>query len=147
MVDKKKMLEVFGERNLVILQDISNITDPLAPIKCKDEEGYLYSLSTLFVMRSACAKFDYVGKNNLFSIQNIQHFIDINGGTAKVLSDKYTDIHTKLDLKCACGNIYQCCWTHLKGIKKFQCNKCGYGASSQERANTFEIRLPQSHWL
>lgn len=137
-VDKKKILEVFGDRKLVILQDISNITDPLVPIKCKDEEGYLYSLSTLFVMRSACAKFDYVGKNNPFSIQNIQHFIDINSGTAKILSDKYTDIHTKLDLKCDCGNTYQCCWTHLKGIKKFQCNKCGYGASSQERANTFE---------
>ena len=61
-VDKKKILEIFGDRKLVILQDISNITDPLVPIKCKDEEGYLYSLSTLFVMRSACAKFDYVGK-------------------------------------------------------------------------------------
>lgn len=120
----KEIKDMFNKRNLTILDDLTQETTRKTKLNCIDNNGYKYYLTYNGIKDDRTTNFDIVGIRNPYTIENIQTYININGGKSKVLSKEYKDIRTKLKFRCECGNEYNIIWHHLKSNKKFICNDC-----------------------
>lgn len=65
-----------------------------------------------------------VDKRNPYSIENIKNFIKSNNLASILLSDKYENNKSYLELKCKCGKIYKTSWTHFSSGYNWQCKEC-----------------------
>lgn len=86
-----------------------------------EKDGYLYYNTYNGFMKTDNPK--KWGKKNPYSLQNIQKWINDNGGTCLVVSKKY-DTET-INLKCQCGNIYTIAMSNFVATKQFTCPPCG----------------------
>lgn len=103
----------------------------------KDNNGYLYYLSLSNIKDNRTKKFDIVSNKNKYTIYNIQKFIENNGSKSKLLSNIFTDNHSKLKLKCECGEIFEISWNHILSTKKFTCNQCGRERMAKLNRNNY----------
>ena len=55
---------------------------------------------------------DYV-----YTIKEIKEYIESNSN-CKLLSEKYVNCNTKLEIQCECGEIYLQSFSHIKNQKK-----------------------------
>lgn len=94
-------------------------------MNCHDKDGYKYYISLGCVCDERTNKFAITSKSNKWSIFNIQHFIDLNGGEAQVISDNYISEKNQIKIKCKCGKTYNTTWNRLLTIHKFTCTECG----------------------
>lgn len=140
---KKKWEEVeqvFAERNLRLLSDASCYTNKNAHLSCVDAEGYKYSLTYDCVKDKRTKTFYKINKNNVFSLDNIQHWLDLQGSSTQVVSDKYIDEKHPLTFKCSCGELFTCFWNRMYSINKTTCTKCSIRRRCAQKTNVEEIK-------
>jgi hypothetical protein len=64
-------------------------------------------------------------KRRRFTYEMIKYFIEIESDSkCKLLSNKYVDIDSKLDILCPCGEIFQISFYNFETNNKRKCNKC-----------------------
>ena len=126
MSTKRLTLEIAKERALRrgLILDSNEYINKDTKMKFHDFDGYLYSLTMDCVSDKRTKKFEPIGKYNPYFVENIENFIRINGGNAKLLTRCYVKSNEKIKLQCNCGNEYEITVCHLLGEKKFICNKC-----------------------
>ena len=69
-----------------------------------EKDGYFGLITFSSIQRGK--SFSITHKSNPYSIQNIQHYLDICGDGATILSTEYKNNIEKLKFQCSCGNIY-----------------------------------------
>lgn len=87
----------------------------------QDEEGYLYII--IWANFQQGQEPDMVNPSNPYSLQNIQHYLDLNVTGYKILSTEYTDCYTDLKFKCDKGHICYISWANLKHNQN-RCDVC-----------------------
>lgn len=120
----KEELETAFENSGLHLFENQEYIDSRHKLSCYDDEGYKYYLS-LSSINDKRTGHSIVTKYNIYSIENIQKYIENNGSKTKVLSKEYIANKEKLELQCECGNIYYEHWNHIKVANKIRCPKCG----------------------
>lgn len=117
----KKIIE---NRNLNVINE-EEYTGCKNKMSFIDKEGYMY-YCTLDVLRDKRTKNPaIVGRNNIYTMQNIQKFIENHGYKTKVISKDFNGLHGDIICQCECGNIYRTEWNHINQMGKFTCTKCG----------------------
>jgi len=91
----------------------------------EDKDGYKYYCSFDVLSDKRTKSPAKIGKGNIYTIQNIQKFIENNGSKTKVISKEFNGLHGDIYCKCECGNIYRTEWNFISQSKKFYCNDCG----------------------
>lgn len=99
-----------------------------------EKDGYI-GLMNLDSLQSG-KSFAICHKNNPYSIQNIQSYLDRNSTNAKILSDVYTNNSEKLKFQCKCGEIFYRSWSDLCATSYAKCPKC----SIEERASKRRVK-------
>lgn len=117
--------EMFSKFNLELLDDV--YTDIKAKMTAKDSDGYLYHLNLDEVklkMKKENSNFQFIHKGNIYSIQNIKRYLQINGfDYLEVLSDKYESNNSNLQMKCSKHGEFVTTWTRIpRGVHI--CPKC-----------------------
>lgn len=86
----------------------------------QDKEGYIYSVRWGGLQQGQ--KTYKVNSSNPYSLQNIQHYLDLNLKGYKLLSTEYKDNRSELKLKCDKGHEFTSTWDYIsRGCK---CNVC-----------------------
>lgn len=127
--DVKRIVE---EHRYIMLQDyyVNNRTK----ILIGNEFGYK-CLSSFEQIKSA-KQITWVYKNNPYSIENIQLFLDSKNEGTIILEKEYKQQRQKLKLLCSCGEIFYKTREDLNNETHTKCNKC----IAKERG--FNRRLP-----
>lgn len=119
----EEVRERASKRGLTLLDDV--YINKKTPMTFMDNDGYKYYLSIDCVCDKRTKRFQIVSKNNIYTIENIQKFIENNGSKSKLITENFEDIYKKLKIKCECGEIFELSWIHMWNAKKITCNKCG----------------------
>lgn len=139
-------LEKIQEKGLNFLGEMPDDLPTKKHYSFVDKDGYKYYLTYESINDKRTNKFFIVSPHNIYSIENIQRYIDINGGGAKVLSKEYKNEKTKLLLECEkCHKKYHVCWNHIWNNKKFQCNSCSRDRGYDEDLKIDAEKLCQKH--
>lgn len=91
-------------------------------LKAIDRDGYFYDISLTNLLSGfiPCK----VGRNNPYTIINIQNFLNINDSGITLKTEEFISSDNPLILLCTCGNEYKCSYNVLHSQRKFLCNKC-----------------------
>lgn len=114
--------EIFKERGLY-LDDIYK--NSKAPMSCHDGSGYRYYLTIDNVSDNRTVKFDIVSKRNIYSIKNIQLWLELRGSKTKITSSEFHGNKAPMEFICECGNKYASFWNRMNNTGKCRCNVCG----------------------
>lgn len=117
--DAKK---VFATRGLVVDGEYKNSK---TPISCCDNDGYRYFLTIDNVSDNRTVKFNIVSKTNIYSIYNIQKWLELHGSKTKIISKEFVGNKEPLSFICECGERYTSFWNRMNNTGKCRCNKCG----------------------
>lgn len=113
MVTKERVIQLAREkRNWTVLDELPYKIDEKYQFYCMDEDGYKYktSLHNLY-NKNGC---HMVHKNNKYSLENIQHFLDMNNIPFDLLDKQYFTNETKMTYQCQrCNNKIQARWTNI----------------------------------
>lgn len=92
-------------------------------LKCIDKEGYLYSIN---YNNLGGKKSPYrFSKFNPYTIQNIQHFLDIESPQCKILSEEYINDKEPLKFSCSkCGKTFERNFEYVHSHHRFLCHEC-----------------------
>jgi hypothetical protein len=121
------------------LQKVDEFTNKSTYFLCKDRDGYYIRI-----------KVETYGKVNPKStifhtcnpkvIDNIQHYIEINGLTCKLLSNKYINSKkSKLKFQCECGQMYYSTLYDFIARDYSKCNNCRRKMASLLERYTSEV--------
>lgn len=126
---KEKITEVMLSKGYVLLSDFTNIKNKHDLV---DNKGYKYfsNLVGFAYGKSVPNKFS---QDNIYTIENIKHFIVLNNIDCELLSDKYINNTSDLKWKCHCGKIFYCPWNRFQG-GKHQCNECSSVDMNNQKA-------------
>ena len=103
------------------------------PMNCHDEDGYKYKISLGCVCDKRTKKIDNICKANPYSLENIQKFIDINGGKCRLKTKEYISSHDMITMECKCEQTFDLRVYHLIQKKKFICNECSLKIEANKR--------------
>ena len=120
----EEVREKFLKRGLYLFENQEYINSR-TKMSCYDDEGYKYHLSYGLIRDVRIKKYYKVRRENIYSIENIQHYLDLCGVGTKVLSKEYFNEKHKLLLLCECGRTYKEHWNHIYSMNKITCPKCG----------------------
>lgn len=78
-------------------------------------------------------------KNNPYTVQNIKHYLEINGIETRLISETYNGNNKKLKWRCNCGNEFERTWNSvLQGA--FLCKSCSDAEKyKSQKENEFEL--------
>ena len=104
-----------------------------------DTNGYLYytKLNGLCYDNGTPQPFH---KNNIFTIENIKHYIYLNNIDCELISGEYVDAHSLLQFKCKCGEIFNKSWSKFISGQT-RCNKCAEELVQKHKTYTKEYVL------
>lgn len=105
------------------------------PMKIKTKDGYITHLC-LSNLQQGQNVFIF-GRNNKYTLQNIQHFINLNHSKTKLLSKTFNNNMDDLDFQCQCGNIFKRTWGNMYQFKSFDCPTCIKKRTSQKMQKDF----------
>lgn len=105
-----------------LILDNCNYINPTSKIYCHDSNGYKY-VTTLDSILNQKMPLKY-SVHNKYTIENIQHTLDIETNGVKILTDKYIDSKTKMLFQCTCGKQFYMNLSSMNGDHKRYCNFC-----------------------
>lgn len=117
----EEVRKVGFEHGYILLDD--EYINYISPLNWTDSYGYKYYASFGSMLHGLRA----VSKQNPYSIENIEKYIEINNRTDTLLSEKYTsngskDKNDKLCFKCKNGHIFYQTWNDYQSFKG--CARC-----------------------
>lgn len=86
----------------------------------QDEEGFLY-VTIWDSFKQGCEPW-MVSPNNPYSIQNIQHYLDLNLKEYKLLSTEYKSVKSELEFMCDKGHKFTSTWDKIS--HGYRCSVC-----------------------
>ena len=94
-------------------------------MKCHDNDGYKY-VSDIGSIKSGKKprKFDV---SNPYTIENIQHLLDIETNGTKILETEYHGNKHKMKFRCSCGDEYYTNLNEVVSSGKMYCEFCSRG--------------------
>nr|DAF89776.1 MAG TPA: restriction enzyme [Siphoviridae sp. cteLh2] len=115
----EKIQNIFKKQGLKMLEEYQS---NCIPIKCKDIEGYIVmgiynsiKLGTKHLRFHVC---------NPYSIDNIKHYIKLNGLDCEIISNEYKGATNKMLFRCNCGRVFETSWGIFYGQGKTRCDVC-----------------------
>lgn len=116
----EEVKRIVEERGYIMLQDY--YVNNRIKILIGNDFGYkaLTTLDSLVSNRQVT----WVFKNNPYSIENIQLFLDSKNEGTIILEKEYKHQKQKLKLQCSCGEIFYKTWADLLHETHTKCNKC-----------------------
>ena len=105
------------------------------PMKIKTQDGYITHLC-LSNLQQGQNVFIF-GRNNEYTLQNIQHFINLNNSATKLLSTQFKNNMENLTFQCQCGNIFKRTWGNMQKFKSFDCPRCIKQRRAQKECKDF----------
>lgn len=134
----EEVKEIFSKNGLILLSKAYN--NSKEKMKCVDNNGYYYSLSLGSIIdKRNKGNYQKVGKNNPYSIENMQHYIELKNSNTKIISNKYKDEKEEIVCECECGNIFSTTWNHIYSMNKLYCNQCGINRRTKLKTYTVEF--------
>lgn len=116
---KERVNEILKEKELFLLSDFTNIKEKH---KLIDNEGYLYNTNLVGIIYRE-SKPSTFSSDNIYTVENIKHYIEINKINCQLLSEVYTNSVENLEWKCNCGKTFLCPWSRFRE-GKHKCNDC-----------------------
>jgi very-short-patch-repair endonuclease len=113
----------FKNKGLTLVNDQEYINTK-GKLVCYDDLGFYYYLSSGEILDKRTKSFDIANKYNIFSIKNIQKYINLQKSQTVVLSNFYVNEKEPIKLQCTCGTIYYKDWNSLDTAKHLVCDKC-----------------------
>lgn len=92
-----------------------------------DEDGYKYHVQLNNFLRKENFKgFEIFHVHNIYTLDNIRHYIKINNLNVELLSTKYYGGSYNLQFQCVCGNTFERTWANFSHKRKhfYCCEKC-----------------------
>ena len=130
---KDEIITIMANQGYRLLSDFSNIKDKHTII---DTEGYKYYVQlTCFTYNSY--KPNRFSTENIYTIDNIKHYIQIKNIDSCLLSDNYIRNTLPLIWKCHCGDVFNCSWADFYS-GKHQCNKCSMEDINAKKSYTMD---------
>lgn len=106
------------------------------PMKIRTKDGYITRLC-LSNLQQGQNVFIF-GRNNEYTLQNIQHFINLNNSATKLLSTQFNSNMINLTFQCQCGNIFKRTWGNMQNFKAFDCPRCTQQRRAQRDRKDFD---------
>lgn len=106
-----------------------------------NKEGYKGAMC--YVNIKAGAKLSPFAKYNPYALENLRHYIKINGIDCVIPNQKYNGWDSPLKIQCACGKIFKTTLTHFMIDKQYQCGYCSNSKSNNEKV--VELWLKQNN--
>ena len=79
-----------------------------------DEDGYKYHVQLNNFLRKENFKgFEIFHVHNIYTLDNIRHYIKINNLNVELLSTKYYGGSYNLQFQCVCGNTFERTWANF----------------------------------
>lgn len=116
---KEKIERIMLEQSYTLMSEFTNIKNKHDVI---DKDGYKYYVN-LAGFAYNTYKPTRFSQDNIYTIDNIKHYIVLNDIDCELLSDKYINNTTDLEWRCHCGKHFACPWTRFQS-GKHQCNEC-----------------------
>jgi len=116
---KEDIVKIFLSKNYTLLES-PKITS--YSLLCEDRNGYIGRLSYNNLMIDKT--FDPFSSKNLFTINNIRHYLDINNIQLEILSKNYINCEDDMLWKCSCGNLFYKKWDYIRSGRGVHCNEC-----------------------
>ena len=101
-----------------------------------DKYGYRYLVEFRSIIKGVTQRI--VGKNNPYSIYNINLYIKLNNIKSKLISTKYISNKDYLEFECECGEHYLAKWDKFQQGYKRCCRKCSYNKRIIDNTYTIE---------
>ena len=117
--DEAKML--LANKDLILLdKEYINCKQPLL---CLDKEGYKVLIS-IDNLNNKKIKGLRVHKTNPYSIENINHFAELNNLPSRCIEEKYINSKERMKFKCNCNNEFYTTWDCFHSLHKIKCDEC-----------------------
>lgn len=112
-------------------------------LECIDKQGYklFTSLDNITKRNKSNASTRRFHGSNPYTIENINHYITINGLTSKCVDDKYVNSRTLLKFQCECGETFYTDWNTFHTGKKIKCDKCSRNPFADKDYNSVKQTL------
>lgn len=109
--DIEKVRKLLCKQNIYLLED--KYIDAKTKMLCMDLEGYyIYIVLSNFLMRNGIGRrFD---KSNKYTIQNINHYLELNNVHFECISTEFISANDKLTFRCKkCNEIVHTSWRNV----------------------------------
>lgn len=106
----KQKLSEYGYELILPEDEYKGIT--LSPLTCINKEGYKCNATFHKIMKGQDAYFMH--PSNPYSLENIEHFLDLHNIPFDLMEDKYLSNDTPMKYKCKrCGNEVYAAWCNI----------------------------------
>ena len=98
---------------------------------CLDDKGYkiLISFDKLLNRDVNGSRFH---PSNPYTIENINHYAELNGLTSRCVSKEYINAKESLDFICDCGEHFHTNWSNFSSRHKIKCDSCTNNPRNRE---------------
>lgn len=134
----EEVKNVFKEKGYTLLSDdYKSCKDKLL---CIDEKGYklLITFDKFINRKTLGSRFH---PSNPHTIDNINHFAELNGIKSKCVSNKYINANTCLEFVCDCGEHFYTNWSIFSSNHKIKCDKCSGNPRADKDYDTIKNNL------
>ena len=100
-------------------------------IALMDENGYKGELHYIAIRGNI--KISPFAKYNPYALENLRHYVKINGLDCNIPNQKYKGWDLPLKIQCSCGKIFTTTTTHFVIDKQYQCTNCSSAKSNNEK--------------
>ena len=143
---KEQLLKKLAEKEMQFLGEIPKDIKRKEQYSFIDKYGYKYHTSPNNILDTRTKNYAIVSAYNKYTLENIQHYLDLHSQGSQLLSTKWEGEKGKLTLKCGkCGNIFKVHWNHIYSCKKFYCNTCGRNRGYDEKLKLESERICRKH--
>ena len=106
-------------------------------LSIKDIDGYKYQITLSNLMSNKTPQ--KVSPNNIYSIENIKHYIITNKLDVELISNNYNNSTENLIFKCSCGKIFNVSYSKFINRNKIKCNDCNIKISANNRKHNLDF--------
>ena len=120
LVSEEKVNKIVKEKGFELIEPFENSSIKL---KLIDKDGYKYSIMWDY-FRNKNAKFQKFEKHNIYTIDNIKHYIELNNIPVKLISKSINSSEDKLEWKDKENHTFYRKYSNVIFLKQINCTKC-----------------------
>lgn len=107
---------------------------------CLDKQGYKLIIS-FDKLQNRNIRGSRFHPSNPYTIENINHYADLNGLTSRCISTVYTNGKNDLDFVCECGKSFITNWDTFNSKHKIKCDDCSKNPFANKDYNSVKLTL------
>lgn len=112
MTSRKRLYELAEMRGWKVIEELPDDFKESTPFYCEDKEGYKYRTSSNNLYNKKGAHIAH--KTNKYSLDNIQHFLDLNDIPFELIEKVYLSNNSDMQFRCKrCGTIVKSKWCNI----------------------------------